>query len=248
MTIDAPSRPAAPQVRSRHSPVALASAALLTAGAGAIHLAVVPEHLAEYLPFGVFFLLVGFAQLVAAIAVVRRPGRRLCGVLAAATLLLVLLWLCSRTSGLPIGPEPWVPEEIGAPDVICNGLELLSLPVLIALRVRGSRPRRRRPVRTPLLVAGIAVLTVVATVGGVGTGLSGMSDAFSVAPPAPGTTSVTALVAASGPKPLKEFTLTARTAVINGKVADTYDGTVPGPELRVTQGDRVRVTKVKRIF
>ncbi len=45
-------------------------------------------------------------------------------------------------------------------------------------------------------------------------------------------------------EPVKVFTLTARTAMIAGRPAMTYDETVPGPQLRVTKGDRVRVTLV----
>jgi FtsP/CotA-like multicopper oxidase with cupredoxin domain len=93
------------------------------------------------------------------------------------------------------------------------------------------------------------LLVAVATVVGVGTGANGMPMAFSAAPPpaVPGGVSVTDLVAAPGPQPVEEFTLTARDAVIDGQPAQTYDGTVPGPELRVTQGDRVRVTLVNHL-
>ncbi len=52
--------------------------------------------------------------------------------------------------------------------------------------------------------------------------------------------------------PLKSFTLTAEIAAIdlgNGKTenAFTYNGTVPGPELRVQQGDLVEVTLVNQL-
>ncbi|GIG59617.1 hypothetical protein Lfu02_39890 [Longispora fulva] len=45
-----------------------------------------------------------------------------------------------------------------------------------------------------------------------------------------------------GDGPVRRFTLTARHATVRGVAALTYDGTVPGPELRVTQGDVVEVT------
>lgn len=38
------------------------SAALLTLAAAAIHLAVAPGHLAEYLPYGIFFFGLAFTQ------------------------------------------------------------------------------------------------------------------------------------------------------------------------------------------
>jgi FtsP/CotA-like multicopper oxidase with cupredoxin domain len=46
---------------------------------------------------------------------------------------------------------------------------------------------------------------------------------------------------------VRAFTLTAQVARIDGQEAWTYDGTVPGPELRARQGDRVRVTLVDRL-
>ena len=63
-----------------------------------------------------------------------------------------------------------------------------------------------------------------------------------------GTVSVADLTGPSGP-PDARFTLTARAASIrlpSGRAVDalTFDGTVPGPELRVRQGDLVEVTLV----
>jgi FtsP/CotA-like multicopper oxidase with cupredoxin domain len=233
----------------RYSPVGLLSAAVLTLGAGAIHLAVMPEHLEEYLPFGLFFLVVAVAQIGAAPVLLIRPSSRLAVGVAVASLALVGLWLLSRTTGLPVGPEPWSPEEVGLPDVMCVLLESAGALVAVALAIRGRRPRRRRPVCTPLALVPVVLLATVATVVGVGTGASGMPMAFSAAPPAdvPGGISVTDLVAAPGPQPVEEFTLTAQDSVIDGQPAETYDGTVPGPELRVTLGDRVRVTLVNQL-
>ncbi len=66
-------------------------------------------------------------------------------------------------------------------------------------------------------------------------------------------TPITHFVAPAGADaPVKSFTLTAQTATIdlgNGKLenAYTYNGTVPGPELRVQQGDVVVVTLVNKL-
>jgi len=195
--------------RSEHGVVARVAAAALTAGAGAIHLAVVPDHLREYLLFGIFFAVVGAAQLGAAVTLLR-PTRPLILGVAIGQALLVALWLVSRTTGLPIGPQPWTPEEIGVADVVCIGLELLSVAVLAGLlvraglgaalgarsaaagpaavcaaatRVRAPRARSRRSVwGAAAVVVPVALVTFV----GVGSGLSGMPDAFSVAPPGAG--------------------------------------------------------------
>jgi FtsP/CotA-like multicopper oxidase with cupredoxin domain len=238
-----------PPLPRRRGPVALLSAALLLAGAGAVHLAVAPEHLQEYVPFGIFFAVVGLAQLTAGAVVLARPGRRLLVATAAAQALLVALWLASRTTGLPVGREPWSPERVGVADVVCILLEAVSVLVLAGLAVRGARPLRARRVRTPLGSVAVVAVVGVATFVGVGTGLSAMPVTASANPPgvAPGGTPLTALVAAPGAQPVEAFTLTARQATSDGHPAFTYDGTVPGPLLRVTQGDRVRVTLMNRL-
>jgi len=85
----------------------------------------------------------------------------------------------------------------------------------------------------------------------VGTGSAGASVpvAYDVAPIVPGqpSTSVDLLTAPPGVEPVRTYTLTARVARIHGHDAWTYDGTVPGPELRVVQGDRLRVTLVNHL-
>lgn len=37
---------------------------------------------------------------------------------------MVTIWVASRTTGLPVGPEPWTPEAVGVIDVVATGLEL----------------------------------------------------------------------------------------------------------------------------
>lgn len=64
MSNDLLNAPPPPPLVRRHSPVGVVSAAVLVAGSGAVHLAVVPGHLREYVPFGVFFLVVRLGQLV----------------------------------------------------------------------------------------------------------------------------------------------------------------------------------------
>src|SRR5215831_19475833 len=90
--------------RPRFGGVRVYSAALFTLAAGLIHLAVAPPHLREYVPFGVFFLAVGSAQIVLAVELAVRPTRRLALLVAASNALLIGLWILSRTIGLPLGP------------------------------------------------------------------------------------------------------------------------------------------------
>jgi hypothetical protein len=134
------------------SPGRAAAVAALLAGAGAIHLAVAPEHAGEFLPFGVAFYAMAAAQVAAAAAFVtgvRSPALGRAAVVL--SLAIAALWVISRTVGLPIGPEPWHPEAVGAEDSLCTALELgatalltgRALPTLRAGSGRGSTPARR---------------------------------------------------------------------------------------------------------
>jgi hypothetical protein len=98
-------------------------AACASFGAGLIHLAVVSEHASEWWLYGVFFLVLGIVQLAWAVEVMdsdRLPVPRLFAAMNAAV---VGLWLVTRTTGLPVGPEPWEAEAVGTADLVCSGLE-----------------------------------------------------------------------------------------------------------------------------
>jgi FtsP/CotA-like multicopper oxidase with cupredoxin domain len=235
--------------RQTHAGVTSYSAALLTLGGAAIHLAVAPPHFREYVPFGVFFFAVGLAQAIGAVELAVRPTRRLLLLMAGGSAALVGLWLVSRTAGLPIGPEAGHPEELGLPDLICNVMEVVATLLLLILSARHPRqPARRRwvavvgAVPAALLAAGLTATALAA-------GASPMPEAFNAAPPAAGSAavSVASLTERSGDEPVDRFTLTARVGQIDGQPVWAYNGTVPGPELHVTQGHRVQVTLVNEL-
>src|SRR4051794_12236288 len=129
------------------------------AGAGVIHLAFTPEHLHEYLPLGLGFLAAGVLQLAWAAAVVLRESRRLLLLGGVFSLGFVAVYLMSRTTGLPLGPEAFEPEGVGAADLLCCALEV---PVGIAALVLARRPRMlMRGLRVPLAAAvGVAFVLV----------------------------------------------------------------------------------------
>jgi len=94
-------------------------------GAGLIHVAAAIGHVNEYALHAVFFGVLAAAQFGWGVALYRRPALRLLWVGAVASLMVVGLWVASRTSGLPIGPRPWSPEAIGATDVIATADEVV---------------------------------------------------------------------------------------------------------------------------
>jgi hypothetical protein len=136
--------------------VLLAAAA---AGAGLIHLAFAPEHLHEYLPLGAGFLAAGVLQLAWAAVITGHESRRLLQLGGVFSLVFVGVYLMSRTTGLPLGPDAFEPEGFGAADLLCCALEV---PVGIGALVLARRPRllvRRLRVRLAAAV-GVAFLLV----------------------------------------------------------------------------------------
>ena len=125
-----------------------------------MHFAVAPEHFAEWWGFGLFFVLCAEVQLGWALLLGPDPKqpdarRRIVG-----SLFLVAVWALSRTTGLPFGPEPGVPEEIGVPDVVSVVLELVTAAACAWALLAPNRFAARA--RLPLRVLGLA-LTVALT-------------------------------------------------------------------------------------
>ena len=110
----------------RGTPLPVAVAAAAAAGSAFVHFAVAPAHFAEWWGFGLFFVVCAEVQLGWALLLGRTHGRRLLAVGLTGSLLLVGLWTLSRTTGLPFGPEPGVPEAVGVPDLVSVLLEVLT--------------------------------------------------------------------------------------------------------------------------
>ena len=147
--------------------------------AAPIHLAVVPEHLAEWPLAAVFFLLLSLAELGAGALVLVRRSRL---VVVAAGLLAVLplaLWTLSRTRGLPFGPEPGAAEAVGFADVAACTLELVTLAACLFLLRMGRAPGGRA-VGPYAAALGLTSLLAVTTLGLGGSALPGV-HAFGVA-------------------------------------------------------------------
>ncbi|WP_343989805.1 hypothetical protein [Terrabacter terrae] len=137
-------------------------------GAAVIHLVVVPEHLAEWAAAGLFFLVLAVAQLVVAGAALVRPGRLswLAAVVVSAGP--VVLWAVSRTVGLPLGPEPGVPEALGIADLAGALLETAAVALALSLRSRPDRSvdaEGTHTHRTGLVVVALLAVTVVGVAG-----------------------------------------------------------------------------------
>ena len=128
----------------------------LLAGAGIIHLVMVPAHLGDSWLDPFAFAVVGWLQLGAALALVLgRGSRSLYVATIVGNLAVVGLWIWSRTAGLPVGAHAGVVEDVGAVDGVAAALEVAA--VLVAAAMVTAPSRLRVGVLGPALAA-VAVL------------------------------------------------------------------------------------------
>src|SRR6516165_2856003 len=104
-------------------PYFLGGLAALSVGAAAIHFAVVFEHFAEYALYGVFFLVISWAQVIWPTVLLWRPSRLWLWLGIAGNATVIAVYVASRTVGLPFGPDVHHAESVGALDVVSCALE-----------------------------------------------------------------------------------------------------------------------------
>ena len=137
---------------------ALAVTSLATAG---IHFAVMGEHFREYVVFGLFFSLVAWFQALWALGVVVSPTRPLLAVGLVVNAAVVVIWIVSRTAGLPIGPEPGTAEPAAFLDVLSTILEIGIVVATATLLVRRRSARSPGGTRNGLMAVGALALVLV---------------------------------------------------------------------------------------
>ena len=135
------------------------------AGSAAIHAAVIPEHLTEWPVAGAFFVLLVLVELALALAVLLRLDRLVLMVTAWVSAATLLLWLASRTVGLPFGPEAGVPEAVGLPDVACCLLELVTLAAAVFVLRNWSRMARASVHSSHARAIAVLCLVAITTLG-----------------------------------------------------------------------------------
>ena len=171
-------------------PYILGGLASLSVGAAAIHFAVIFEHFTEYALYGAFFLVLSWAQLVwAAVVLWRRPSRLWLWLGAAGNALVVVIYVASRTTGLPIGPDVGNPEPAGGLDVVSVVLELALIAGCVALLWRPSladRPVRRfSTIGTAVSLAAVPAVVVAVTAAVMTPALAGPEGPAGIAGMAP---------------------------------------------------------------
>lgn len=127
----------------------------ISVAASMIHASYIVPHFREYWLFGLFFVFSAVFQLVWGMVVWnRRSDRALLSAGAVVNLAIVVLWIVTRTVGLPIGPDPGQTEVAGLHDILASVDEIaLALACGLAL-IPGARWKGALTV--PLWVIAIA--------------------------------------------------------------------------------------------
>jgi nitrogen fixation protein FixH len=141
-------------------PVYIGLAGMSLAAAG-IHFAVMGEHFKEYAAFGIFFSVVAWFQALWAVGIAVRPTRALLIAGLAANAVVVVVWVVSRTAGLPIGPERGTAETVGAIDVLATVLEAL---IVVGCAMLLGRPRWLGSLRGRFGVVAVSLFVLVIAV------------------------------------------------------------------------------------
>jgi hypothetical protein len=146
------------------------AAALLSAGAAAIHASVAVPHFDESALYGLLFVATVLLQAGWAALVLAAPSVRLlvAGVVVNAGV--IGAWAVSRTLGLPNGPEPWTAEPVAPLDLAATSFELgivvcgVLLLATPSCSVAASGPGLRRFAAVgAAVVAGITCAALAAT-------------------------------------------------------------------------------------
>lgn len=120
-------------------PIAVVS----SAAAAGVHAAVGPAHFREGLIIGTFFASAALAQVGWSLAMAIRPSRTLLVVAVVGNSAVLLLWLVTRTIGLP-GLLPG-PESVGPWDLSCGVWELSVVVAAVGVLRAGSGADLRLP-------------------------------------------------------------------------------------------------------
>lgn len=138
MATDVPiERPASHAVSLPHGWLAMAA---LMATAGLIHLVATVEHIGVEWELVVFFGLVGAVQLFVGWRIYRNDAPpRMLTFAALLSLGVALLWVLSRTAGIPVGPDAGEVAAVGVGDTIATALEFAFAALVGVIAMRGEQ-------------------------------------------------------------------------------------------------------------
>jgi hypothetical protein len=143
-------------------------AAGLSFAAAAIHIAVVPEHFAESAAEGVAFALLALFQIATGVVLTVGPSDRLKAAVVAVNLGATLMWMITRTIGVPFISDLASPEAIALRDVAATTFELGTAAVLLGLlraRTHADRFASMAAVSLVPVLGLVGIITLLAVAG-----------------------------------------------------------------------------------
>jgi hypothetical protein len=152
-------------------PVARCAVASTLAGAAVIHATVVGEHLEQWAPAGLFFLVLVLLESALGVLALLAWSRLTAILVLVTSIGTVAVWALSRTVGMPFGPADFrVPEAVGTADLVCGGLELVAAAVCafsltpqpVAAGSGRLDHRTARAVSAGVVVVSVAMVTALA--------------------------------------------------------------------------------------
>jgi hypothetical protein len=145
------------------SPAMRWTLALLSFGAGAVHLVMVPQHAQASLRTGLAFAAAGWFQIAFGAAILAAPRRLWLWLAAGANACFVALWVVSRTVGLPAWTGDGGLETAKSADLLCVGFEIAIVVVAAAALLFAPRRFERWTRSAVVVTAVVGVCVLVGT-------------------------------------------------------------------------------------
>jgi len=145
------------------SPAMRWTLALLSFGAGAVHLVMVPQHAQASMRTGLAFAVAGWFQIAFGAAILAAPRRLWLWLAVGANALFVGLWVVSRTAGLPGWTGDGGVETAKSADLLCVGFEIAIIVVAAAALLFAPRRFERWTRSAVVVTAVVGVCVLVGT-------------------------------------------------------------------------------------
>lgn len=130
----------------------------LSAGAGAVHLAMVPSHMESSAVEGLGFAAVGWFQVVTAVLLLTRAARGLLRLVVLANVGFLGVWAISRTWGLPVGEHSGHPHDAAFVDLATVGIEVALVVLAAVVLGRTGVGRRAQAGRRAVAIGVVGAL------------------------------------------------------------------------------------------
>ena len=141
-------------------------AAIASGGTALIHFAAAPAHWGSWALSAGVFVFVAACQAAWAYSAWTRPTSLVLGAGIAVNLAIAVLWISSRTEGIPFGPHAGQPEAVEGAGICALLLECYIVMGAGWAWIRESQAARVSGVRTALVLLGAnGVIAVVVTLG-----------------------------------------------------------------------------------